>query len=149
MVLRWFPRNSYCDSAYTERYLGMPLENPSGYNVSFKHQFSDLKFLKIYKFLSRNLFLRFWISLVFPGIRRIGGPGMPTLMFTSITTSIFKTQIKNMELVVLLDTEVLKNYKKFRLKNVYGNQDHSMGNRQRHLFMEVGRFLSEECFHRR
>ncbi|CAJ0609250.1 unnamed protein product, partial [Cylicocyclus nassatus] len=98
------------DSAYTERYLGIPLENPSGYDAS--QLLNKAGLLKNVKYMLAH------------------GEADDNVHFQN---SALLAESLQAELVHFTQL-------------VYSNQDHSMGLRQAHLFMEIGRFLSEECF---
>ncbi|EYC37400.1 hypothetical protein Y032_0794g2388 [Ancylostoma ceylanicum] len=98
------------DSAYTERYLGIPLENPAGYNAS--QLLNKASLLENVKYLLAH------------------GEADDNVHFQNSA----------------LLAETLQGELVHFTQLVYSNQDHSMGSRQAHLFMEIGRFLSEECF---
>ncbi|KAK6766849.1 hypothetical protein RB195_026243 [Necator americanus] len=98
------------DSAYTERYLGIPFENPAGYNAS--QLLSKVGLLKNVNYMLAH------------------GEADDNVHF------------QNSALLAEMLQAELVHFKQL----VYSNQDHSMGSRQAHLFMEIGRFLSEECF---
>ncbi|KAK5970600.1 Dipeptidyl peptidase family member 2 [Trichostrongylus colubriformis] len=98
------------DSAYTERYMGIPLENPGAYNASqLLNKAGRLKGVKY--FLAH-------------------GEADDNVHFQN---SALLAEALQGELVHF--TQV-----------VYPNQDHSIGPRQAHLFMEIGRFLDKDCF---
>ncbi|KHJ80156.1 peptidase, S9A/B/C family, catalytic domain protein, partial [Oesophagostomum dentatum] len=98
------------DSAYTERYLGIPLENPSGYNAS--QLLNKAGLIRNVKYLLAH------------------GEADDNVHFQN---SALLAEALQAELVHFTQL-------------VYSNQDHSMGSRQAHLFMEIGRFLAEQCF---
>ncbi|VDM61692.1 unnamed protein product [Angiostrongylus costaricensis] len=98
------------DSAYTERYLGVPLENPTGYNAT--QLLNKAGLLKNVKYMLAH------------------GEADDNVHFQNSALLSEKLQAELVHFTQL----------------VYSNQDHNIGTRQAHLFMEIDRFLTNECF---
>ncbi|PIO76363.1 peptidase, S9A/B/C family, catalytic domain protein [Teladorsagia circumcincta] len=112
------------DSAYTERYLGIPLENPGAYNASqLLNKAGRLKEVKY--FLAHG-----------------EADGSGALVLSSLYFNQDNVHFQNSALLA----EALQAELVHFTQLVYPNQDHSIGPRQAHLFMEIGRFLDKECF---
>ncbi|KJH43702.1 hypothetical protein DICVIV_10281 [Dictyocaulus viviparus] len=99
------------DSAYSERYLGIPSKNQVAYNAT--QLFNKVGLLKNVNYMLAH------------------GVADDNVHFQN---SALLSEALQAELIHFTQL-------------VYTNQDHSITTRQAHLFMEIGRFLSKECFY--